>query len=211
MHVKEKSNSQILRSHAFPWKNDVTNGIFWCAWSHNEIQWLPQGIRRVSRLWVMWAVGRKKLWQQPWKLRIWLVQSIFKKDQSTKPKHEELRNTTNSPQMKTTVADTMYVTYHHFSNFNQVKTKSHSSYIVSTPINLMSPYLSALTQVNMSSLNCLLLAEQYLNARWQQWKMNGRQTNPFQLQYSCRDCCPLYWFDADPWIGSDEINECADR
>lgn len=50
MHVKEKSTSQILRSDAFSWKNDVTNGILWCAWSHNEIQWLPQGIRRVSRV-----------------------------------------------------------------------------------------------------------------------------------------------------------------
>lgn len=50
----------------------------------------------------------------------------------------------------------------------------------------MSPYLSALTPVNMSTLNCLLLAEQYLNAWWQQWEMNGRQTNPFQLRIKLR-------------------------
>lgn len=108
--------------------------------------------------------------------------------------------------MKTTVADTnLYVTYHHFSNFYQVKTKSHSSFIASTPINLMSPYLSALTQVNTSNLNCLLLAEQYLNARWQ-WEINGSQKNPSQIKLqrllpsSLTGCWSLDWRWRDQWV-----------
>lgn len=48
MHIEENSTSQILRSDAFSWKNEMTNEIFWCAWYHTDPAGDPNGFQTVS-------------------------------------------------------------------------------------------------------------------------------------------------------------------